>query len=70
MLRDCEPAEQVLLRALLGGLSLHRALDAVTAENPCPALDLTAWLQGAVRDGLVLGARLLHRHDTPLRSTP
>ena len=48
----CEASASTLLQALLGGASLAQALD----QSPGFAFD--QWLPQAVRDGLVLGARL------------
>ncbi len=59
----CTPAEAALLAALLQGRSLLASLnDALAADA---AFDLGAWLPGAVRDGMVLGARLLETQRQP-----
>ncbi len=49
----CAPAMAVLLQGLLQGHSLLQALNAALATGA--SLDLAAWLQAAVTDGLVLG---------------
>ena len=59
----CTPAEAALLAALLQRRSLLASLnDALGADA---AFDLGAWLPGAVRDGMVLGARLLETQRQP-----
>lgn len=50
-LRQAQPGELLLLRALQEGMGLEPALDAATA------LDFSQWLPLAVQSGMVLGAR-------------
>lgn len=50
-LRQAQPGELLLLRALQGGMGLEQALDAAIG------LDFSQWLPLAVQSGLVLGAR-------------
>jgi Putative DNA-binding domain len=52
-MREAQPGEAALLRALLAGQPLGSALDA------SPALDFGSWFPFAVHTGLVLGAVLM-----------